>query len=575
MHGARALPNGQAEYRIWAPKARQMAVKVGGRAHLMQPEKGGFFTTEAPAGDYLFAFEGAELPDPASRHQPRGTRGPSRVTDPSALPWTDSAWKGLALEEYVLYELHVGTFTPEGTFDAIIPRLAALRDLGVTAIELMPVGEFPGARNWGYDVAFPYAPHSAYGGPAGLQRVVDACHRHGLAVVLDVVYNHLGPEDCILESFAPYASPRFDTPWGRPLDFDRPEARRFVVDNALMWLADYHVDALRLDAVHALFDTTEPPIVRELAAAFHAEARRLGRRAWLFAETDQNDVRVIEELGVDSHWNDDFHHALHALLTGARHGYFADFGRMADLAKAIEEGFVLDGSRASAYHGRAHGTSSRYLKGPQLTAFAQNHDQIANASQGRRLSETRVAAALLAFTPNVPLLFMGQEYGETAPFHYFISHQGEPLIDAVRRGRRKEFERFGASHDFPDPADPATFEACKLNWSLRDRTPHSQVLRFHRDLLSLRRRTPALSNGRRDQTRVRFDEAARWITIERGGGAILAANLSRETVEIPIGEKPWRLEMSTGDRISRAAGPPCRLPPGSAAVYVGHSARGS
>jgi maltooligosyltrehalose trehalohydrolase len=565
LHGARALAAGEAEYRVWAPAAAKAAVRVGGRAHPMRRSPDGMWETVAPAGDYLFAVDGREFADPASRHQPAGTRGASRVFDP-AFAWTDAAWTGLELEDHVIYELHVGTFTPEGTFDAAIGRLAALRELGVTAVELMPAAEFPGSRNWGYDGVFLYAAHSGYGGPRALQRFVDACHRVGLAAILDVVYNHIGPEDSVLEALAPYGSTRFDTPWGRAFDYDRPEVRRFVVDNALMWLIDFHFDGLRLDAAHALFDTSDRHIVSELAEAFRVEAHRRGRRAWVYAETDENDVRLIEERGVDSHWNDDFHHAMHALLTGSNRGYFVDYGRMADLAKAIEEGFVLDGTRPSTYRGgRPHGSSSRFCRGRQFVAFLQNHDQIANGSQGRRQTEQvsagahRAAAAVWACAPNVPLLFMGQEYAEAAPFHYFVDHRDPGLVDAVRRGRRREFERFGFTEEFPDPAAPATFEACKLDWSRRDRPGHAAALRLYRDLLSLRRRTPELSNCRRDLARVRFDEAGRWLALERGdpggGAAVVAANLGGAAREVPLPPGSWRVALWTEDARYGGSGP--------------------
>lgn len=587
QHGARLLAGGEAEYRLWAPAAAKAAVRVGGRAYPMRRAPDGLWETVAPAGDYMFSVDGKEVADPASRDQPAGTRGPSRVFDAGSFAWTDAGWTGLELEDHVIYEVHVGTFTREGTFDAAMGRLAALRDLGVTAVELMPVAEFPGKRNWGYDGVFLYAPHSGYGGPRALQRFVDACHRVGLAVILDVVYNHIGPEDSVLAALAPYASSRFDTPWGHAFDYDRPEVRRFVVDNALMWLIDFHVDGLRLDAAHALFDVGQRHIVRELTEAFRVEAHRRGRRAWVFAETDENDVRLLEERGVDSHWNDDFHHAMYALLTGSNRGVFSDFVRMGDLAKAIEEGFVLDGTRPSAYRGgRRHGTSSRHCRGRQFVAFLQNHDQIANGSQGRRLAGQveagahRAAAAVWACAPNVLLLFMGQEYAEAAPFHYFVDHRDGGLVEAVRRGRQREFERYGFADEFPDPGAAATFEASRLDWSLREQPGHAAALRLYRDLLALRKRLPALSNCRRDLARVRFDEAGRWLALERrdpaGAAAVAVANLSGATREVTLPAGTWRVELWTEDkRYGGVGGGPegasgaVTLPAWSAAVLAG------
>ncbi|HYE14551.1 MAG TPA: malto-oligosyltrehalose trehalohydrolase, partial [Pyrinomonadaceae bacterium] len=522
---------------------------------------------------YFYLLDGErERPDPVSRSQPAGVHGPSRVVDSEEFKWTDEGWRGVALKDYVIYELHTGTFTPEGTFEAIIPKLAHLKALGVTAVELMPVAEFPGGRNWGYDGAHLYAPQSTYGGPEGLKRLIDACHREGLAFVLDVVYNHLGPEGNYLGEYMPVFSKTYRSPWGDALNFDGEGSdgvRRHFVSNALYWLDEYHVDALRLDAVHTIFDSGPVHVLAELAARFSARARELGRRAYTIAESDLNDVRVIAPAracgwGLDAQWSDDFHHSLHALLTRTERGYFSDFGRLEDLAKAISAGFVYDG-RHSAFRRRRHGTDSSERPGEQFVVCAQNHDQIANGYWGDRLSrllnleqQKLAAAILLCGAPNVPLLFMGQEWSERAPFLYFTSHTDEGLGRAVREGRQEEYASFVRAEGetesnvggFADPQDEITFARSKLDWSLLEKPPHSEVLRFYRDLLAARGRHAALSNCDKARTRVSFDEARRWLTVERGDAegppALLSCNLSPEPQQVPPPGGAWELILWSG-----------------------------
>ena len=464
--GATVAPDGTVTFSLWAPRAEALTVRLlapGGtevRAELpMARADNGVFSARAPAdvapvgSDYVYLLPGVgPRPDPVSRRQPAGVHGPSRIVASGDFRWSDDGWSGVPLAELIFYELHVGTFSPEGTFAGVAAKLPYLRDLGVTAIELMPVVTFPGERNWGYDGASLFAPHEAYGGPAGLRQLVDACHAHGLALFLDVVYNHLGPEGNYLQDFGPYFTDRYKTPWGAALNFDGPdsdEVRRFFVDNALHWLTDYHVDGLRLDAIHGIFDFGARHILAELSDAFHAEAARLGRRAWLVGESDLNDPRVIQPtaaggLGLDAQWSDDFHHAQHVLATGNRRGYFVDFGGAAHLAKAISEGFVYDG-QPSAYRRRRHGAPAAGAPGERFVAFNQNHDQIANACQGRRLAQLvglerqKVAATVLFSTPALPLLFHGEEYAEDAPFDYFTSHGDPALAEAVRQGRHQEY----------------------------------------------------------------------------------------------------------------------------------------
>jgi maltooligosyltrehalose trehalohydrolase len=539
--------------------------------------RGGVFEARVPGvgagADYFYVVGGGERPDPVSRSQPAGVHGASRVVAPDEFGWTDGGWKGVGLKDYVVYELHAGTFTPEGTFEAVIPKLAHLKSLGVTAVELMPVAEFPGGRNWGYDGAHLYAPQSTYGGPEGLKRLIDACHREGLAFVLDVVYNHLGPEGNYAGEFMPLYNEAHQSPWGAGLNFDGEDCegvRRFFVENALYWLTEYHVDALRLDAVHAIVDTSGRHFLRQLAEEFHAQAELLGRRAHLIAESDLNDVRVIESrgeggYGIDAQWSDDFHHSLHALLTKTERGYFADFGRVEDLAKAVSEGFVYRGQH-SKFRGRCHGTPSVERPGEQFVVCIQNHDQIANGYWGDRLSrllkpaQQRLAAGLLlAGAPNVPMLFMGEEWSERAPFLYFTSHADPELGRAVRKGRMEEYDSFvrdeGETEStlggFSDPQAEITFVRSKLDWDSLTRRPHAEMLRFYRDLLAARRAHAPLSNCDKSRTRVRFDEARRWLTVERGDSAgaraLLLCNLAGEAQSIPSADGAWRLALWTGD----------------------------
>lgn len=571
--GARPVDGGIL-FRAWAPLATDLAVRIIAprqATFAMERDEDDVFSVLvpdlAPGAEYFYVIDGArERPDPVSRSQPRGVHGPSRVVDPDAYSWTENAWEGLKLEDYLIYELHTGTFSGEGTFAGIAAKLPYLRELGITAVELMPVAEFPGTRNWGYDGACLYAPHTAYGGVDGLKALVDACHRQGLAVIVDVVYNHLGPEGSYLGDYAPCFTSRYRTPWGDAINFDGPLSdgvRRFFVENALYWLTEYQVDALRLDAVHGIYDFGARHLLRELSDAFHRQARGLGRRAWLIAESDLNDVRVINPAGrggheLDAQWNDDFHHALHTLLTGDRQGYFADFGRLDDLRKAIAEGFVYDGRR-SIYRRRRHGNSSAANAGRQFVAFAQNHDQIGNASTGLRMASRislagqKLAALILLCTPNLPLLFMGQEYGATTPFLFFTSFPDSTLGHAVSEGRRAEYAKFYEDQPFPDPQAPETFDDSCLDWTEPAGPPHRELLDFYRTLIALRKATPALANCRKDLTRVRSDESGRWIVIHRrdpaASPALIAANLGSSPVDVPIPRGPRkRLALWTGTR---------------------------
>jgi len=535
----------------------------------MDPEERGYYEAVVdgaePGSLYLYRLNDQERPDPASRFQPQGVHGPSQVAEP-ALTWQDDSWSGSPLEGYVIYELHVGTFTPEGTFDSVIPHLDGLKDLGVTAIELMPVAQFPGGRNWGYDGVHLFAVQDSYGGPGGLRRLVNACHRSGLAVVLDVVYNHLGPEGNYLADFGPYFTDRYHTPWGPAVNFDGPggdEVRRFLIENALYWITEFHIDALRLDALHAVFDYSAQTFLEDLAAAVHEQADRIGRRVHLFAESDRNDPRLIRPrdlggYGLDAHWNDDFHHALHTLLTGERFGYYQDFGRLEDLAKALREGFVYSG-QYSPYRQRRHGASSRNVPAHRFVVFAQNHDQVGNRTGSERLSKLvsferlKLAAGVVLLSPFIPLLFMGEEYGETAPFQYFISHSDPGLIEAVRRGRREEFAAFAWQGESPDPQDESTFQGSKLNHDLRREKRHPVLIDLYRELIRLRKELPALAQLSKDCLEVAAYEKERVLFVRRWAGAsevFVAFNFgdAPASVTLPVPARFWGIRLDSGDR---------------------------
>jgi maltooligosyltrehalose trehalohydrolase len=488
----------------------------------MRPAEGGFFVATkklGPGSKYMYVLDGKKKrPDPVSRYQPEGVFGPSQVVDPEDYEWADGAWKGVEPDDLLIYELHTGTYTEAGTFEAILPHLRRLRtELGVTAIELMPVAQFPGHRNWGYDGVFLYAVQNSYGGPGGLKALVDECHAEGLAVLLDVVYNHVGPEGNCLADYGPYFSYKYKTPWGPAINYDDrgcDNVRRFVIDNALYWVTEYHLDGVRLDAIHGIFDFSAEHILCEMRDSIRGQESILGRRIHLIAESDLNDPRVISprEKGgfdLDAQWSDDFHHSVHAYLTGERFGYYQDFGDLADIEKAIRDGFVYDG-RFSKFRDRRFGAPSAWLPGSRFVICIQNHDQVGNRLDGARLSTLlpqpalHAAVGLLLLAPNIPLLFMGEEFGEVRPFHYFTSHKDADLARAVRDGRRNEFKSWGGpGSPFLDPQSPRTFELSRLDHSLRDRAPNARTFRYYSRLISLRREHPALHSSDRRAMEVR------------------------------------------------------------------------
>ncbi len=597
--GATPLADGRCHFLVWAPGAEKVEVVAQGAAPAMlQAQQDGYHRAvlEGISAGTRYHYrlgEGRLRPDPASRWQPEGVHGPSQVFDPSAFRWSDQQWRGIDLEQYISYELHVGTFTADGTFEALIPDLPRLKQLGITAIELMPVAQFPGSRNWGYDGAYPFAVQNSYGGPAGLQTLVNAAHQHGLAVILDVVYNHLGPEGNYLAEFGPYFTDRYRTPWGPAINFDgeqSDEVVRYFVENALGWLREFHVDALRLDAVHGIVDRNAQPFLQLLAKAVARFGSESGRKVFLIAESDLNDSRILrpaQEGGdaLDAQWNDDFHHALHALVTGERDGYYQDFGSIAGLARSLREGYVYSG-QYSSFRRRRHGNSSREVPAGRLVVFSQNHDQVGNRMRGERLSalvdfETqKLCAGMVLFSPFLPLLFMGEEYGEKAPFLYFTSHSDPQLVEAVRKGRSEEFAAFRWVGTPPDPQTEGTFSASKLNRDLLDQEPHRTLSRFYQELMRLRKSLPALCELSKERLETSMGEGALWLSMRRwsaaGDEALLLANFGQEKAEIPVRSWPgsWTLVLdSAADQWRGPGGQAPRQFAGEGAVALPLSAR--
>ncbi|MGV9992250.1 malto-oligosyltrehalose trehalohydrolase [Streptomyces sp. NPDC003374] len=551
------------QFEVWAPQAGRVTLQCDGATQALErdPERAGWWTGECEARDgsrYGFALDGGPvLPDPRSRRQPDGPDGLSAVVDHARHVWRTADWGGRPLPGAVLYELHVGTYTREGTFDAAAARLEHLVELGVTHVELMPVCPFPGRHGWGYEGVSLWAVHEPYGGPEGLKRFVDRAHELGLGVVLDVVHNHLGPSGNYLPLFGPYFTDTHHTPWGAAVNLDAPgsdEVRDFLVGSALAWLRDYRVDGLRLDAVHALVDTRACHFLEELSTAVDALSADLGRPLFLIAESDLNDPRLVTPRaqggpGLHAQWNDDFHHALHVAVTGETQGYYADFGRapLAAVAKTLTGGYFHDGTYSS-FRGRRHGRplDRNRVAGHRLLGYAQTHDQVGNRAQGDRLSMLLAdspgllacAATLVLTAPFTPMLFMGEEWAAGTPWQFFTDHTDPELAEAVRRGRRREFAEHGwAEEDVPDPQDPATRDRSCLDWSEPEREPHARMLAWYRRLIALRHEQPDLTDPDLADTKVAYDEEARWLAFRRGDVRV-ALNLGKETAAIPLGTRP-------------------------------------
>lgn len=562
-------------FRVWAPGRRGVTLVADGRTLAMSPADQGWWEIwddVAGAGTrYGYSLDGGEIrPDPRSASQPDGVLGLSELIDQAAYSWSDGGWKGMRLNEAVIYELHSGTFSSKGTFDGIIEHLPHLVALEVDAIELMPVAEFSGDRGWGYDGVDLFAPHHAYGGPAGLKRLVDECHLAGLGVVMDAVYNHLGPVGNFLSEFGPYFSDHHHTDWGAGFNFDGPgndEVRRFVLDNALMWIRDYHVDGLRLDAVQAIADDTPFHILAQLAAEVEALGDELHRATFVIAESDLNDPRFVRSrdaggYGFDAAWSDDWHHAVHATLTEERTGYYEDFGSMEILAKALRQAWAYDGEW-SAHRQKIHGGSAAGLPPETFVIAVQNHDQVGNRAAGDRLAALvdegalKAAATLLLTAPFTPMLFQGEEWAASSPFQYFTDHSDPGLGKAVSEGRRREFAKFGWDPNrVPDPQDPRTFDSSKLAWGELDEPSHRRMLEWYRDLIRLRRRLPAPRGSAGGGVHVQVDAETRTLAFDRG-------SLS---VRVNFGEKDWVSPMSEGARVLMASDPAIRQDGGCVCV---------
>jgi maltooligosyltrehalose trehalohydrolase len=538
-------------FNLWAPKAKSVAVVVGGVEHFMECGSGGCWALQVeeagPGSDYGFRLDGGDvLPDPRSAYQPYGVHGLSRLVDHASFPWTDKGWQAKPLASGIVYELHIGTFTEKGTFVSAIEKLDYLAGLGISHVEIMPVNEFSGDWGWGYDGADLYAPHHCYGTPDEFKALIDACHSKGLAVILDVVYNHLGPTGNYLPQFGPYFTEQYHTPWGAAVNLDQrgsDEARRFFIDNALMWLRDYHIDGLRLDAIHAFQDDSAVHFLEQLSQEAEELSAHLGRYLFLIAESDLNDPRVIRSrdahgFGMDAQWSDDFHHALFSLMTGQADGYMADFGSFTDLATALNEGYVYSGDH-SGYRGRRHGRRVLGLSGHHFVVFCENHDQVGNRAKGERIGHLvspgmqKIAAALMMLSPFVPMLFMGEEFRASTPFQYFTHHDDPELGKKVSEGRRKEFSAFGWDpSEVPDPQDPETFQRSKLKWAEVGLGEHAEMLAWYKELIALRRDEPALTNGRMEEVEASFDETARWFVMSRGPVDVVC-NFNGAAQEIP------------------------------------------
>ncbi|AEB45763.1 malto-oligosyltrehalose trehalohydrolase [Micromonospora maris] len=553
------------EFTVWAPEAKRVRLRLPDADHEMRAGRGGWWRVEVPdaGADYAYLLDddNQALPDPRSLWQPFGVHGVSRAYDHSAFAWTDSAWTGRQLPGSILYELHVGTFTPEGTFDAAIDKLDHLVDLGVDMIELLPVNAFNGEHNWGYDGVCWFAPHEPYGGPDGLKRLVDAAHAKGLGVILDVVYNHFGPSGAYAPRFAPYLSDR-TTPWGQAVNLDGPHSdgvRRFILDSVLMWLRDYHVDGLRLDAVHAMPDTRAVHLLEEIAVEVESLSVHLGRPLSLIAESDLNDPRLISPreaggYGLQAQWNDDAHHALHTLLTGERQGYYGDFGTMECLAEVLTGAFFHTGTWSS-FRNRQHGRPvDPRTPGHRFVAYLQNHDQIGNRAVGDRLSASlspamlRVGAVLLMASPFTPMMFMGEEWAASTPWQYFTSHPEPELATAVVLGRRQEFATHGwTAEAVPDPQDRQTFVRSRLDWAELDKPEHRAMYDFYRRLIALRKSRPELSDPHLFAVEVRHGD--RFLVMRRGG-CLVAANLADKPQRVTLPGVARRVLLATAEGVT-------------------------
>jgi maltooligosyltrehalose trehalohydrolase len=592
------------QLRIWAPTKSEVIMEVvfpEKKTIALEKTDDGYFVlpdNDLPEGTryFLKCDDGIRRPNPYSHYQPEGVHGPSEIINHATFTWHDESWKGTPFHELIFYELHVGTFTPEGTFEAIIPRLPEFVDVGINALELMPVAQFPGARNWGYDGVYPFAVQNSYGGPVGLKKLVDACHQFGISVFLDVVYNHVGPEGNYLKDFAPFFTGRYEVPWGDAINFDgewSDGVRDYYRDNVRHWITNYHMDGLRLDAIHMMYDSSAVHILQALSNEVKILESELDRQIALVAESDFNDPRVVTPvqnngLGLSAQWLDDFHHAWYAVLDEKGKDRYEDFGSLQQVVKAYRDGFVLDGGFVK-FRKRHYGRSSSHVRASCFVAFNQNHDQIGNRPKGERLSKLidferlKLAMAALVLSPYVPLLFMGEEYGEDSPFYYFVSHSEEALIKAVSEGRRKEFSAFGDVDSLPEAQDELTFLQSKLGWSKRTTGPYAAMLRWTKDLIRIRRSTPGLSHCDKNQLEVTALEnkclVLIWRDDENERSFICLLNLSDECVTYVVRSTMNNIVRLLDSRdygeaehtsCHESVGSRITIPGGVAAIYTAH-----
>ncbi|MCW3115649.1 MAG: malto-oligosyltrehalose trehalohydrolase [Segetibacter sp.] len=561
----------EAEVAIWSPLQENVQLVLsGGKTIELTKDEFGYWkavTTEIKEGDLYKVSLGEDkvFPDPASVSQPDGVHGFSKAINIQDFEWRDNNWKNIPLEEYVLYELHTGTFTAEGTFEALEEKLPYLKELGINAIEIMPVSQFPGGRNWGYDGVFPYAVQNSYGGAEGLKHLVQACHEQGLAVILDVVYNHLGPEGNYLGAFGPYFTDKYNTPWGNAINFDDEwcdGVRKYFIENVLMWFRDFHIDALRMDAVHAIKDFSPTHILREIKQHVNKLMAATGRTHYLIVELDLNDNRFINPLdqqgfGMDAQWVDEFHHALRVTAGEERSGYYSDFNGLVHLAKSYKDAYVFDG-QYSPHRKKTFGIKAENNPGKQFVVFSQNHDQVGNRMLGERTSTLvsfemqKLMAATVLVSPYLPMLFMGEEYGEPHPFLYFVSHTDPELAEAVRKGRKAEFAAFHSQGEAPDPVDEKTFEESKLQWDLLNQQPQQTMLEYYKTLISLRKQEAALRNLNRHHLNVEENEENQTLLLHRwheGDHILCLMNFSKEQQQatLPTYQNDWQKLLDSAD----------------------------
>ena len=563
---------GNAEIVLWAPKVKSVEIQFINKNHSEQlaSDDFGYWTLSTnklkPGDYYFFKLDGEnEFPDPASLSQPKGVHGYSQALNIQTFEWTDDKWRNIPLKDYIIYELHVGTFTEKGTFEAAEERLDYLVDLGITAIEIMPVAQFSGARNWGYDGVFPFCVQDSYGGAAGLQHLVNSCHEKGLAVILDVVFNHIGPEGNHLENFAPYFTDKYHTPWGNAINFDDAwcdGVRNYYIENALMWFRDFHIDALRMDAVHAIKDFGPVHILQEMKQETDVLIQESGKNYYLIAELDLNDTRFINPInkggfGLDSQWIDEFHHALRVSSGQPKTGYYADFDGTTSLAKSFQDAYVYDGTY-SDHRKKKFGVKTFDNPGQQFVVFSQNHDHVGNRMLGERTSALvsfemqKLLAGAVLVSPYLPMLFMGEEYGETNPFQYFVSHTDPELADAVRKGRKREFEAFHIEGDAPDPMSEDTFNKSKLQWGLTEQEPHKTMLSYYKKLIALRKHEAALHVLNRKDVSVDHFSDQKTIVLQRQHKmqhTICLMNFSKKSqqIHVPVFAPQWFKLIASSD----------------------------